>query len=278
MLVYILALDRRRTRWARMPWDRRAGPLDLEKDLGQFSMGRTHSQFEPMFGHDPSTAIYGPDFRAAFLATISCAALRASIISRSSRRATLSQRAYGRTIRTNGRYSADIWGRTASDWADLAPRRAGRERHAAELVNTICRRAGSARSASWTMARSLRSAAGGPVAFAPEVAIPALMAMRGQYGERLYYPLGLQGCLSPQLHFYRCGFALWRGRSGAWLGSRMIISASTRTDPRDDGKSPHGGFVWKVMRKNPHIVRGLKTHAGFTRAAGSTKRKPTWAI
>src|SRR3546814_14999610 len=45
------------------------------------------------------------------------------------------------------------------------------------------------------------TAAGGSVAFAPEVAIPALMAMRTQYGPRLYTRYGFKDAFNPSFPF-----------------------------------------------------------------------------
>src|SRR3546814_5229380 len=45
------------------------------------------------------------------------------------------------------------------------------------------------------------TAAGGSVAFAPEAAIPALMAMRTQYGHRLYTRYGFKDAFNPSFTF-----------------------------------------------------------------------------
>src|SRR3546814_19117070 len=49
------------------------------------------------------------------------------------------------------------------------------------------------------------TAAGGSVAFAPEVAIPALMAMRTQYVPRLYTRYGFKDALNPSFTFSALG-------------------------------------------------------------------------
>src|SRR3546814_3402375 len=45
------------------------------------------------------------------------------------------------------------------------------------------------------------TAAGGSVAFAPEAAIPALMAMRTPYGHRLYTRYGFKDAFNPSFTF-----------------------------------------------------------------------------
>src|SRR3546814_9659084 len=49
------------------------------------------------------------------------------------------------------------------------------------------------------------TAAGGSVAFAPEVAIPALMAMRARYGARLYARYGFKDAFNPSFTFVDAG-------------------------------------------------------------------------
>src|SRR3546814_20428697 len=117
-----------------------------------------------------------------------------------SRRATLAQRAYGagNPNKWSG-YSADIWGWTASDGPGYSKGKYS--------VN------GTPRDFNGYMARGVSAirvvddgtivptAAGGSVAFAPEVAIPALMAMRTQYGPRLYTRYGFKDAFNPSSPF-----------------------------------------------------------------------------
>src|SRR3546814_11064336 len=76
------------------------------------------------------------------------------------------------------------------------------------------------------------TAAGGSVAFAPEVAIPALMAMRTQYGPRLYTRYGFKDAFNPSFTFTDFG-----SKSGAvdpvhgWVANDYL-----RSDERRVGK------------------------------------------
>ena len=101
------------------------------------------------------------------------------------------------------------------------------------------------------------TAAGGSVPFAPEVTIPALMAMRTQYGARLYTRYGFKDAFNPSFTFADPAM-----RSGAvdpvqgWVANDYLgIDQGPILAMMENHRS---GFVWKVMRKNPHIVRGLK--------------------
>lgn len=105
------------------------------------------------------------------------------------------------------------------------------------------------------------TAAGASVPFAPELAIPALMNMRATYGERLFSTYGFLDAFNPT---FRAAVPVQHGavdpKSG-WFdtdylgidqGPILIMVENYRT-----------GLVWKTMRKNEHLVRGLRA-ARFT--------------
>ncbi len=254
MLVYVLALGSPTHPVGKDAWDK-GWAADLEKDWGTF-YGQQHLQFEPMFGHQYSHVWV--DFRG-----IRDRFMRGKGIDyfENSRRATLAQRAYGadNPNKWTG-YSADIWGWTASDGPGYFEGKYG--------VN------GAPRNFNTYMARGVSAirvvddgtvvptAAGGSVAFAPEVAIPALMAMRRQYGERLYTRYGFKDAFNPSFTFTDAG-----SRSGevdpvhGWVANDYLgIDQGPILAMMENHRS---GFVWKIMRKNPHIARGLK-RIGFT--------------
>jgi hypothetical protein len=102
---------------------------------------------------------------------------------------------------------------------------------------------------------------GGAVPFAPEIAIPALLAMRNTYGSHLFSTYGFLdafnptftaagrqevGSVDPALGWFDVDYL------GIDQGPILAMIENYRT-----------GFVWRVMKRNPHIVRGLK-RAGFT--------------
>lgn len=254
MLVYILALGSPTHPVGKDAWDK-GWAADLEKDWGSY-YGQQHLQFEPLFGHQYSHVWV--DFRG-----IRDDFMRGKGIDyfENSRRATLAQRAYGADNPNKwAGYSADIWGWTASDGPTYSE---------GKLVV-----GGTPRNFNTYMARGVSAirvvddgtvvptAAGGSVAFAPEVAIPALMAMRQQYGARLYTRYGFKDAFNPSFTFTDAG-----SRSGeidpvhGWVANDYLgIDQGPILAMMENHRS---GFVWRVMRKNPHIVRGLK-RIGFT--------------
>jgi hypothetical protein len=197
MLVYVLALGSPTHPVGRDAWDK-GWAADLEKDWGTY-YGQEHLQFEPLFGHQYSHVWI--DFRG-----IRDTFMRGKGIDyfENSRRATLAQRAYGAENPNKWvGYSADIWGWTASDGPIFSE---------AKLVV-----GGSPRNFNTYMARGVSAirvvddgtivptAAGGSIPFAPEVTIPALMAMRSQYGERLYTRYGFKDAFNPSFTFADAG-------------------------------------------------------------------------
>ncbi len=106
------------------------------------------------------------------------------------------------------------------------------------------------------------TATGGSVPFAPEVTIPALMAMRMQYGERLYTGYGFKDAFNPSFTFADANSHDGEVDSvHGWIANDYLgIDQGPILAMMENHRS---GFVWKVMRKNPHIVRGLK-RIGFT--------------
>lgn len=248
MLVYVLALGSPTHPVGRDAWEQ-GWAAELEKDWGTF-YGQEHLQFEPLFGHQYSHVWV--DFRG----------IRDEFMSgkgidyfENSRRATLSQRAYGvdNPNKWIG-YSGSIWGWTASD---------GPGGFQGKVVNGIERRfmGYSARGVSSKRVVDdgtiVPTAAGGSVAFAPEIAIPALMAMRDRYGDRLYTRYGFQDAFNPSFTFTDAG-----SRSGTvdpqsgWVAKDYLgIDQGPILAMMENHRS---GLVWRVMRKNPHIVRGLK--------------------
>jgi hypothetical protein len=254
VLVYVLALGSPTHPVGKDAWDK-GWAAHLEKDWGTY-YGQQHLQFEPLFGHQYSHVWI--DFRG-----IKDAFMRGKGIDyfENSRRATLAQRAYGadNPNKWTG-YSADIWGWTASDGPIFSEGKL--------VVN------GKPRNFNTYMARGVSAirvvddgtivptAAGGSIPFAPEATIPALMAMRSQYGERLYTRYGFKDAFNPSFTFSDAA-----SRSGTvdpvhgWVANDYLgIDQGPILAMMENHRS---GFVWNVMRRNPHIVRGLK-RIGFT--------------
>ena len=96
------------------------------------------------------------------------------------------------------------------------------------------------------------TAAGGSVPFAPEIAIPALYAMRQTYGDNLFSTYGFRDAFNPT--FTQAGAAGWFDVDylGIDQGPIIAMAENYRTE-----------LIWRLMRGNAHIVRGL-CRAGFT--------------
>ena len=254
MLVYILALGSPTHPVGKAAWDK-GWAARLDEDWGSF-YGYEHLQFEPLFGHQYSHVWV--DFRG-----IQDEFMRGKGIDyfENSRRATLSQRAYGIDNPNAWKeYSGDLWGWTASDGPKYS-----RDEYA---VN------GKLRTFFTYTARGVSSvrvvddgtivptAAGGSIPFAPEVTIPALMAMRDRYGDRVYDKYGFKDAFNPSFTFTQAD-----SRTGpvdpklGWVAADHLgIDQGPILAMLENQRT---GLVWATMRKNPHIRRGLE-RAGFS--------------
>lgn len=249
MLVYILAAGSPTHPIGTDAWEK-GWAANLEKDWSTY-YGQEHLTFEPMFGHQYSHVWV--DFRGIqddFMAK------KGIDYFENSRRATLSQRAYGidNPAKWVG-YSGDIWGWTASDGP-----KGSKDAHS---VNGTPRSffTYAARGVSPHIVRDdgtvVPTAPGGSVPFAPEVTIPALMAMKQQYGDRLYTEYGFKDAFNPSFTFTDDPVTTgsvdakqgWVARDyiGIDQGPILAMMENYRSD-----------LIWKTMRKNPHIRNGLE--------------------
>lgn len=254
MLVYVLALGSPTHAVGKDAWDK-GWAVRLAQNWGTF-YGQAHLQFEPLFGHQYSHVWV--DFRGIrepFIASKDIDYFE------NSRRATLAQRGYG--IDNPNRwvgYGANLWGWTASDGpADglIGAPVNGKQRR----FMTYTARGVSALRVT-DDGTIVPTAAGGSIAFAPEVAVPALMEMRARYGERLYTRYGFRDAFNPSFTFTDVA-----SRSGTvdpatgWVANDYLgIDQGPILAMAENHRS---GLVWRTMRKNPHIARGLK-RIGFT--------------
>ncbi|HUC40871.1 MAG TPA: glucoamylase family protein, partial [Gemmatimonadales bacterium] len=215
--------------------------------------GQSFVQFAPLFGHEYSHVWI--DFQGVADAYMSGHGID---YFENSRRATLSQRAYA--IANPGAwagYTGNVWGLTACDGpADKTLTLAGRSRQ----FHTYWAR-GAGLGDERDDGTICPTAVGGAVPFAPEYTIPALLAMRSTYGNKLFTTYGFLdafnptftaagqqavGSVDPVLGWFDVDYL------GIDQGPILAMVENYRT-----------GLVWRVMRTNSHIIRGLQ-RAGFT--------------
>ncbi|MDB5722096.1 MAG: Tat pathway signal protein [Alphaproteobacteria bacterium] len=252
MLVYVLALGSPTHPVAADAWQAWTAPYD------RFWRGEgstRHLAFAPHFGHQYSHMWI--DFRG-----IRDAAMRAAGMDyfENSRRATWAQRAYAiaNPMGWDG-YSADIWGLTACVGpADL-------ER---EFNGRICKFHGYAARGPIAFPDGLDdgtlapTAAIGSLAFAPEIVVPAALAMHRSYGPRIYQSYGFVDAFNPSFRW--TDVALQTGSvdrdkgwsSDSYLGIDQGPILGAIANYRND-------FIWSAMRNSPPIRRGLE-RAGFS--------------
>jgi hypothetical protein len=104
------------------------------------------------------------------------------------------------------------------------------------------------------------TAAGGSVPFAPRYAVDALLFMRRTYGTAAFGEYGFIDALNPTLDH---AVHVQHGRvvpGVGWFDTDYLgIDQGPILAMAENYRS---GLVWKVMRTNPHVVRGLR-RAGF---------------
>lgn len=251
MLVYILALGSPTHPIARTAWT--AWASTYPKDWGRFE-GHTFLNFAPLFGHQYSEAWV--DFRG-----IRDAWSRAHGLDyfQNSRLAVYAQHDYA--IANPGHwkgYDENVWGLTAcngpGNFAWSMPD--GRYR---KFQGYTARGAGlDYISDDGTIAPT---AAGGSIAFAPEIVVPALQTMKERYGNDVYDRYGFVDAFNPS---FDTDVRPTEGHvihGKGWFDTLQIgIDQGPIVLMIENWRS---GFVWRVMRKNPYIRKGLQ-RAGFT--------------
>ena len=174
-----------------------------------------------------------------------------------SRRAALSQRAYAIDNPAGWRgYGPRLWGLTACDGPVHGTFTVdSRER----TFQTYWARGASA-SAIHDDGTICPSAVAASLPFAPEVVAPTLLALRQDHGDRLFGRYGFRDALNPT---FTVDVAVQHGRVdpvhgwydtdylGIDQGPIVAMIENQRTE-----------LVWRHMKRNPHIIRGLR-RAGF---------------
>jgi hypothetical protein len=252
MILYILALGS--PTHAVQPDAWAAWTSTYDKTWGSFHGSKPHVGFAPLFGHQYSESWI--DFRG-----IRDAYMRKRGLDyfENSRRSVVGQRAYAiaNPLDCKG-YGADIWGLTASNGP-------GRAKWVRPDGTHIRFHAYLARGADVGHVVDdctiVPTAAIGSIVFAPELVLPAIQAMYRRYGTWLYSEYGFLDAFNPSFpeHVQPIGGRVVPGEG--WFDSAYLgIDQGPILLMIENYRS---GFVWKVMRRNPYIRRGLE-RAGFT--------------
>jgi hypothetical protein len=216
--------------------------------------GQPHVGFAPLFGHQYSHIFI--DFRG-----IRDQYMKGRGIDyfENSRRATLAQRQYAITNPMGWRgYGENVWGLTASDGpADIERAVDGTNRRFWTY---------SARGASHTEVRDdgtlAPTALGGSIPFAPDETVAALRVIRERYGEGVWGEYGFLDAFNPTFRW--TDVKLGHGRVLPELGwfdtDYLGIDQGPIVLMIENHRS---GLVWDRVRRNPHIIRGLR-RAGFS--------------
>lgn len=215
--------------------------------------GQPHVNFTPLFGHQYSHIWI--DFRS-----IQDDYIKEYGIDwfENSRRATYAQRAYAMDNPMQWiDYGENVWGLTACDGpVNIEMTFKGEKRRFWTYT---------ARGASAVRIRDdgtlAPTAAAGSVAFAPEIVLPCLRNMIQRYGDPLFTEYGFVDAFNPSFQFKTVPL-----RHGHWVEGKGWFDREHLGI--DQGpillmiENHRSGFVWKVMKQNPYIRKGLE-RAGF---------------
>jgi hypothetical protein len=238
MILYILALGSPTHTVAAETWSEWTSTYQWSNYYGQ-----EHVNFGPLFGHQYSQMYI--DFRGIYDPYMNEKGID---YFENSRRATYANRAYCMANPGHFKdYSEDFWGLTASDGP-------GNDQKANPNISLM---GYSARGAAayylvddGTIAPT---AAGGSIAFAPEICIPALQYMRNKYGDKIYSQYGFKDAINLSIE-NKDGTTGWVDVDYIGIDQGPIVIQI---------ENHKNEFVWNLMKRNPYIIAGLKK-AGFT--------------
>ena len=251
MILYLIALGAAKNPIDSAAWQTWTSTYDAMSWRQIFGQ-KHHLDFAPLFGHQYSHCWV--DFRGI---RDDYMRMRGLDYFENSRRAAYSQRAYAVANPLGWRgYGKEVWGITACDGpADV---------RLAYQDSTRRFRSYTGRGAGGVHTRDdgtlAPTAAAASLPFAPEIVIPTVMAMREQWGENLYSKYGFLDAFNPSFEYkvpLRHGKVVpdfgWFDTD--YLGIDQGPIVAMLANYRDD-------LVWKTMRGNAHLQRGLK-RAGF---------------
>jgi hypothetical protein len=221
-----------------------------ERALDEYR-GQRHVNFAPLFGHQYSHVWV--DFRGILDDSMAAKGLD---YFENSRRATLAQRAYA--IANPGGwkgYGPDVWGLTACDGPDATAVVGGRK-----VTYWGYAARGAAHGEERDDGTIAPTAALGSLPFAPEIVVPAALEIHRRHGAHLYSTFGFLDAFNPSVPD---GTPVRQGRvvpGAGWYDTDYLgIDQGSILAMIENHRS---GFVWRVMQRNPHLVRGLD-RAGF---------------
>ena len=253
MMVYLLALGSPTRPVKPEAYDAWLSTYD-QHSWGE-SYGQTFLRFPPLFGHQFTHCWV--DFRG-----IRDAYMRGKGLDyfENSRRATYVQQAYAQDNPLGWQgYSAEVWGVSASDGpADISLQYTTTTGKTQKRKFISYAGRGMGLYDDGTLAPY---AAGGSIAFAPEIVIPALMAIKERY-PHTWGRYGFWDAFNPSFNFPDVRLTHGRIEPGkGWVDTDML---GIDQGPMLAMMGNHRGeLVWQAMRKNAHLVRGLR-RAGFT--------------
>ncbi|MGH8213486.1 MAG: glucoamylase family protein [Rhodanobacteraceae bacterium] len=250
MILYVLALASPTHAVKPDAWT--AWTSTYDRTWGSFMGSQPHVGFAPLFGHQYSQAWI--DFRGVQDAYMR---RRGLDYFENSARSTIGQRAYAIANPLHFRgYGEDVWGLTACNgpgeiiWEHEGTRTlfAGYSARGADADRVFD---------DGTLAPT---AAISSIVFTPEISLRAMQEMYRRYGPWLYSDYGFKDAFNPSFQLkapLRTGSVVpgqgWFDNEylGIDQGPILLMVENYRS-----------GFVWKVMRSNPYIRKGL-LRAGF---------------
>ncbi|WP_244395877.1 glucoamylase family protein [Beijerinckia indica] len=251
MLIYLLAIASPTHPIAASTWQSLTGTYD--RQWGTFQ-GETLVNFAPLFGHQYSHSWV--DFRGI---RDQWNQSRGFDYFENSRRATYAQRAYAKVNPGGWRdYGENIWGLTACNGPGAVTKTVDGQVRSFEGYKAR----GAGQDYITDDGTIAPTAAGGSIAFAPEIALPALEEMKNRYGARIYNRYGFVDAFNPS-------FPTNEDSSDTASPQQISYWADTAQFGIDQGpillmiENWRSGFVWNTMKKNPYIRVGL-TRAGFS--------------
>jgi hypothetical protein len=250
LIVYLLALGSPTYPVDTGAWTEWTSTYD---QCWQAEFGEPHLGFPPLFGHQYCQTWI--DFRGLQDAYMS---RRGIDYFENNRRAVYAQRAYAIANPHGWKdYGGDVWGVTACDGpADVECEYGGKMR----TFRSYSGRGAGAGPDGHDDGTLAPTAVLGSIAFAPEIVLPTIRELRRRYGKHIYSDYGFLDAFNPSFNF---DVPLVHGRcipGFGWVASDYLgINQGPIVAMIENGRSE---LVWRVMRGNPHVRRGLE-RAGF---------------